>query len=144
MHIRNTHVQFFTQNTFFRSNFYAEYPNGLFFYANYPRGVNFYAKYPRVSIFPQTTLRGIILGGKPLGGCLSGFAGEDVCEHTAGRETATLSNVLDLAIRLLGHETLRFLDTQVVDPLEERTTILGVDELTQISAVKRQHLMQVG
>ena len=30
-HVRNTHVQKFTQSTFFRS----------FFYVNYPQGVNF-------------------------------------------------------------------------------------------------------
>ena len=41
MHVRNTHVQKFTQTTLFMSFFYANYLKGVNFYAYTLRGVNF-------------------------------------------------------------------------------------------------------
>lgn len=65
----------------------------------------------------------------PFGRCHSSYLHKGTREIASVRKAALLGDFFYCHLRLLGHETLRFLDTQVVDPLIERTTILGIDKL---------------
>ena len=80
---------------------------------------------------------------EPLAGSNAGLADEDPRKDSGRREAATFRNLLDLEVRLLGHQPLGFFDTQVIDPLVERATVLAIDKLTEIGAVERQDLTQV-
>ena len=61
MHVRNTHMQKFTQTTLFRSFFYAESNNSVNFYAKSNNSVNFstYKKNaPEDAFFSTVPLKG--------------------------------------------------------------------------------------
>ena len=69
--------------------------------------------------------------------------GKSLGERTARTEAAFYSYVLDLKVRLLGHETLCFLDAVLIHELVERAAELIADKATEVRAVHRQHVTQV-
>ena len=77
------------------------------------------------------------MSSEPLAGSNAGLADEDPRKDSGRRKAATVRNLLNLEVRLLGHQTLGFFDTQTVDPLVERAAVFRIDKLTQVRAVKR-------
>ena len=93
--------------------------------------------------FTNCFLNGVVLGGEPLAGGTTCLAEESAIESLARGEAAALGDILGGHIGMLLLQPLGFIDTQSVDPLVERTTVLGVDELAEVGAVERQDLTQV-
>ena len=75
--------------------------------------------------------------------CHTSLAGESAIENTWRRKAATLGYVLHGPLGVFSLHPFSLVDTAAVDKLIERTTILGVDKLTEVSAVERQYLAQV-
>lgn len=69
--------------------------------------------------------------------------GKSLGERTARTEAAFYSYVLDLKVRLLGHEALCFLDAVLIHELVERTAELIAEETGEIGPIHRQHGTQV-